>query len=552
MSRQQPQPPTVAVIGLGAQGLVTVKNLLEQGFDVTGFDRNDYVGGIWHYSAEHHISALPTTVVNVSRERASFTDFAFAPGTDSYPSSAQIDKYLNDYADAFNLRPHLQLSTKIHAMERDDGQCCWHVTIAGSTSSELEKRRFDKVVIATGPHNKPVMPELPNLEAFKGEVVHAIAFKEPKHFQGKRVLVVGVSNSAADTATSLVSVAAKVYLSHRSGSIILPRFLKDGESLDHGLSYRRFQLSETLDSVAPRLSMNFMDGFVSKIQQQEFGAFDAQWRLSPSPSLLHHNPTVTDTLVPGLRAGTITSTHAPRRIAGDRTVELEDGNIIAVDSIVYCTGYRPDYSIVGTHDPTLNPSASGGYDEHTARLYQNIFSLEYPDSLAFVGIAIIIFPAFLLSDLSSMAIAQLWSNKAGTPSLPSHKEMEHWYAEHLAWVDRVRALSPRRKFRKFTVRSSQWLPWVTQMAGCDIDDQLGYFTWNSWRLWWRDREFYNLLANGIWSPHAYRLFNSSRPGGRKKWDGAREAIIRVNEDVGAGLEKRKRERAHDEARIVAS
>ncbi|KAK5347133.1 hypothetical protein LTR11_012114 [Exophiala xenobiotica] len=70
------QEPSVAVIGLGAQGLVTVKNLLEQGFRVTGFERQDYVGGIWHYSAQHHVSALRSTVVNVSRERACFTDFA--------------------------------------------------------------------------------------------------------------------------------------------------------------------------------------------------------------------------------------------------------------------------------------------------------------------------------------------------------------------------------------------------------------------------------------------------------------------------------------------
>ena len=111
-------------------------------------------------------------------------------------------------------------------------------------------------------------------------------------------------------------------------------------------------------------------------------------------------------------------------------------------------------------------------------------------------------------------------------------------------------MSAERKFGKFTVRSRQWLPWITQMAGCDIDDQLGYFTWNSWKLWWQDRQFYDVLVNGVWSPHVYRLFDSSRPGGRKKWDGAREAIIRVNEDVKAGLEKRKRQRAQNEAKVT--
>lgn len=71
------EPATVAVIGLGkfpvrplvkkaltldrnagALGLVTVKNLAEAGFAVTGFDRNEFVGGLWHYTDDDRTSAL--------------------------------------------------------------------------------------------------------------------------------------------------------------------------------------------------------------------------------------------------------------------------------------------------------------------------------------------------------------------------------------------------------------------------------------------------------------------------------------------------------------
>ena len=30
--------------------MVTVKNLIEEGFNVTGFERSGYVGGLWHYT----------------------------------------------------------------------------------------------------------------------------------------------------------------------------------------------------------------------------------------------------------------------------------------------------------------------------------------------------------------------------------------------------------------------------------------------------------------------------------------------------------------------
>jgi dimethylaniline monooxygenase (N-oxide forming) len=63
--------PTVAVIGAGPAGLVAVKNLAEEGFDVTGFDKNPYVGGLWQYTEEDRTSVLSTTIVNISKERVS-------------------------------------------------------------------------------------------------------------------------------------------------------------------------------------------------------------------------------------------------------------------------------------------------------------------------------------------------------------------------------------------------------------------------------------------------------------------------------------------------
>jgi dimethylaniline monooxygenase (N-oxide forming) len=60
---------TVAVIGLGPAGLVALKNLKEEGFDVTGFDRNNYIGGIWKYSENGNTSVLQSTHVNISKER---------------------------------------------------------------------------------------------------------------------------------------------------------------------------------------------------------------------------------------------------------------------------------------------------------------------------------------------------------------------------------------------------------------------------------------------------------------------------------------------------
>ena len=56
--------PSVAIIGLGAFGIVTLKNLLEEGYDATAFDKNPYLSGLWHYTADNRVSALQSTIVN--------------------------------------------------------------------------------------------------------------------------------------------------------------------------------------------------------------------------------------------------------------------------------------------------------------------------------------------------------------------------------------------------------------------------------------------------------------------------------------------------------
>lgn len=535
----------VAVIGLGAQGLVAVKNMLEQGFDVTGYEKDEYVGGIWHYSAEHRVSALPTTVVNVSRERACFTDFAFPYGTSSYPSSAELDKYLNAYCSNFDLWSHLRLGHGIRKVERDNSRNGWTLTVQSQTTEEVYDIFFDKLIVAVGPHSKPSWPTILEKDKFRGEIVHAIQYKDPAIFQGKRVMVVGISNTAADTSTSLVGVASKVYLSHRHGALIVPRYLKSGKSLDHDFSYRTGLIKDVLESLLPTQSRKFLDSIMLKTVETEFGKLNPQWKLTPTPSLLHQVPTVSEKLIPALRAGTITSTAAPKRVVGDYDVELQDGSVVQVDVIICCTGYDTDYRLLGEHDPTL--IGPGQYSHATPQLYQNIFSLQYPHSLAFVGIAVGLQPAPLLSDLSTMAIAQLWSSKPDSPKLPNQVDMEAWFAEHLKWASNIRAMSPDRKFIKHSVQQGPWMDFVQGMAGTNVGQHLNYTSLEAWKFWVTNPRLCKLLMDGIWSPHLYRLFPSDR---RKTWPGARDAIEKVNADVKKKLEQRKQLKAEEQKKAV--
>ncbi len=83
--------------------------------------------------------------------------------------------------------------------------------------------------IASGHHSAPKIPEFKGQETFTGEIFHSIKFKSAtfNKSSGKRVLVVGIGNSAVDIATNLVTEGRcpKVCISTRSGSWIIPNYV---------------------------------------------------------------------------------------------------------------------------------------------------------------------------------------------------------------------------------------------------------------------------------------------------------------------------------------
>ncbi|RMZ85640.1 hypothetical protein DV737_g619, partial [Chaetothyriales sp. CBS 132003] len=281
---------------------------------------------------------------------------------------------------------------------------------------------------------------------------------------------------------------------------------------------------------------------ILKLQNTAF-TLKPEWRINPAPSIIHMVPTISDTLVPSLESGHIQSVESIKKVRDGTLVELADGKLVEVDAIIYCTGYHVDYSIVGEFDPFLDTRHTDLSDDSSEqselpasslskpvrleppipRLYQNLLSLAHPDSLAFLGTAAIQAAIFPLYDLATMAIGQLW--KPGAQQLPPRSEMNGWVRKHLAWAETIRARGP---FNSRLVFAPDWEAWMESTAGTRVSEYLGYGP-SGWAYWVKDRKFCNLLMDGLYTPHIHRLFDSR--GKRKTWDGAREAIIKINDAI---------------------
>ncbi|XWW94188.1 hypothetical protein V2A60_002130 [Cordyceps javanica] len=511
------QKATVAVVGLGAVGLVTVKNLVEEGFDVTGFESNDYIGGVWHYTEDNQTSVLESTIVNISKERGCFTDYEFPESVPSHASALDVQRYLESYAKHFELEKRFRLGVTVQKIKYNEAAKAWVLEMADGTSE-----RFDKVVVSTGPTSHPNMPKIQGVERFTGDYIHSQAFKRPEPFKGKRVLLVGLGNTTADTVEALRGHASEIYISHAKGIYILPRTNKNGVPSDHTLTLRKLNFIATIDKYAPALADFMFNKMVGKLQGERF-TMQPEWRLSPALPVKFGGVIVSDNLVSNFADGVVTSVPAVKSILDGTTVELSDGSKIEVDSIICCTGYRKDFSMMDpAADPTRDTPQSwyelpGSYGKPLPRLYQNIFSLDHPDSLAFMGCVWFFSGAFPLYDLASMTVAQVWT---GRSALPPAAEMGRAVDAHHRLVC---ARAKQGPTPGTWVRQSAWEPWAQATAGTGLSENLGW-GWKGWVFWWRNRDYYRLLVDGIYSPFLLRVFD----GKRKKWDGARDAIERLN------------------------
>src|SRR3954469_12569242 len=216
------QLPTACVIGAGSSGIAAAKSLLERGIATTVYEKSDRVGGNWVFENTNGMSSAYRHLhINTSRERMEFPGFPMPKSYPDFPHHTHIAAYFDAYADHFGVRDHIVFETGVErAEERADGT--WEVT-----SDDGRRRAFDMLLVANGHHWDPRWPEpsYPGQDTFPGEQMHSHFYVDAEPFKGKRILVVGIGNSAMDIATESSYTADEVILSSRRSAYVLPKYL---------------------------------------------------------------------------------------------------------------------------------------------------------------------------------------------------------------------------------------------------------------------------------------------------------------------------------------
>ena len=183
----------VAVIGAGASGLVTARELRREGHTVVVFERGDQVGGTWVYTSKVdsdpeltrttvHSSLYHSLRTNLPRESMGFMDYPFLAKDDPdrdprwYPGHREVMMYLQDFTREFGIGELIRFETEVvHVRlvaEEEGFKWKWKIKskqrlrlrLRGKDENEtvVEKEEiFDAVVVCIGHYTHPRVACIP-------------------------------------------------------------------------------------------------------------------------------------------------------------------------------------------------------------------------------------------------------------------------------------------------------------------------------------------------------------------------------------------------------
>jgi putative flavoprotein involved in K+ transport len=292
------------VIGAGQSGLSAGYHMARRGLPFVILDADARIGDHWRDRWDSLRLYSPAKF-------DSLPGMPFPARAYSWPTGREMGDYLEAYARRFELP--VRSGTSVESVDRHDAGFVVTTRAGGRIEAS-------QVIVATGPFRTPYVPDFATQLDPSIAQLHSHEYTNPGRIPDGPVLVVGLSHSGADIAFELASAGHRTFLSGRS----------------HG------QLPiKVVDTGRARLGwpvVQFLFKHVFTIRTPMGRSMRPHVRTGGGP-LLRVRQRDLD------RAGV--ERHEARVVGVERgRPQLADGTVLDVASVVWATGYRPDYSLV--------------------------------------------------------------------------------------------------------------------------------------------------------------------------------------------------------------
>jgi cation diffusion facilitator CzcD-associated flavoprotein CzcO len=202
----------VAVVGGGMSGIGAAIHMRRAGVeDFVVLERESEPGGTWRDNTYPGCACdVPTALYS----------YSFAPKPDwsrAFAPQEEIRRYLLDVAAEHGVTDRIHCNAEVIAAEWDEGSQRWLVqTGAGDYVAQI-------LVSATGPWNKPVIPDLPGLGSFEGKVFHSSRWDHEHQLEGARVATIGSGASAVQFVPEIQPRVERLTVFQRTAHWVLPK-----------------------------------------------------------------------------------------------------------------------------------------------------------------------------------------------------------------------------------------------------------------------------------------------------------------------------------------
>lgn len=290
------------IVGGGQSGLAVGYHLKSRGREFAILDANERVGDAWR-------KRWPSLRLYSPATADGLPGMPFPARRYDYPTGLEMADYLESYAARFDLP--VRAGVTVGALEKDGDA---YVAFVGDRTLSA-----DNVVVATGvfQHDRPIVPEFAGDLDPRTRQLHSADYRSPEQLQAGSVLVVGASHSGGDIAYEVARAGFPTTLSGPDrGQVPF--------DIHSRMTYLVFPM---LRFVATRiLTVSTPIGRKAK------------------PEIRSHGGPLIRVKRRDLDAAGVE--RALERTVGveDGKPQLADGRVLDVANVVWCTGFRNEYS----------------------------------------------------------------------------------------------------------------------------------------------------------------------------------------------------------------
>ncbi|KAI4974525.1 hypothetical protein ZWY2020_047805 [Hordeum vulgare] len=198
------------IVGAGPSGLAVAATLREHGVPFVMLEREDCAASLWQKRTYNSLK--------LNRPKQ-FCNLPGMPLPDHFPeflTRAHFIDYMEQYAAKFEIKPEFNRTVVSAHFDEIIGLWKMRVRVKQKDGASPVSVEFEYIarwlVAASGTNAEPVVPDIPGLSSFCGEVIHSSGYRTSESYIGKRVLVVGCGQSGMEVSVDLCNGGAVPFM----------------------------------------------------------------------------------------------------------------------------------------------------------------------------------------------------------------------------------------------------------------------------------------------------------------------------------------------------